>query len=458
MRTAKSIQLAIYENYLAERERREAELVKKHFWPSDFLKPLNELWWAWMNEPKTNPPSPEKLAMFDVGKLCELHVMRELVKVGVAADTNNEDHMAMVEKAVGQSLSYSSRLDEFGKKQIRVEMEREYVPVKGFMDGITLSGEPIECKSTRSAKYIKDVATGKPPQVEHVGQLAIYMDYIGAEVGWLCVYSRPDGTMMFVKVEHLGNRVYATTDHSLGLPEEMLDEDDDSPPVKFEVESITIDLDQEYKRWRSLFEEYIHTRKEPPLQFQYRPAVTKELLDSYVTDGGDDKRIRAAIKGKRILSEHGWKPQYCDWRDLWIQRECEQKGFKDKNEMLTYTKEEIQFMLDYLDAELIDGSIRKITENRRKQLEQMERDKKRKHDPSVITDQRRRNGVEDGDPISAYTTEKQAKMLFDALGIELVKDLDSTTDEELLSVKGIGAGLVEKLRASTFTFDLPEWK
>lgn len=323
MRTAKDMQTAIYENYLADQERNEETRVKKSFWASDCLKPLNSLWWAWMNVPRTNKVSPEKLAMFDIGKLCELHLVREMIKVGNAADLDNPEHVKQVEEATGRKLCFASEPDEFGHRQLRVDMEREYVPITGYMDGITLNGEPIECKSTRSSKYIKDVATGKPPQIEHVYQLAIYMDFIGAQVGWLAVYARADGCIFFVKVEHLGDQVYATTDHSLGLPEEMGGEDEAQRPA--EIEQLTIDLGAEYVRWRKLYEDYIHTQKEPPLEFEYRPSITKKLLDSYMTAGGDDKKIRAAIKGERILSEHGWKPQYCDWRDLWIQRECEQK-------------------------------------------------------------------------------------------------------------------------------------
>ena len=343
---AKDIQNQIYQDYLNEREANDEKRSKQSFWASDCLKPLNELFWAWTNVPKTNPVSPEKLSMFDIGKLCELHVIRRLQKGGIAADLENEGDVSLVNSVLKTPLAFAKHHDEFGCRQIRMEMEREYVPVTGYLDGITLRGEPIEVKSTRSSKYIKDVATGRPPQKEHVYQLACYMDFLGSKYGWLIVTSRPDGVIMVVQVENLFDGTFITVSSSIGLPEEMGgsggSEFRDAP----EHEPLLIDLHAEFKRWRKLYEDHIHPNKETPLQFEYRPTITKEILEMYPED-----KIKKAIKGDRILNEHEWKPMYCDWRDLWIAKEMKQKGFTDKDEFFRYAPEEIDLMMDHLQVE-----------------------------------------------------------------------------------------------------------
>ena len=451
MRTAKSIQEDIYNRFEQEQYDRDSTRTKKSFWPTDAKKTRNELYWAWTNEPKTNLISAEKLSMFKIAKLCELHYVQEFVKIGFAADLDNPDHVAKVEAATGRKLAFAKEKDEFGQRQLRVEMEREFVPVTGYMDGITLNGEPIEIKSTRSVKYIKDIATGKPPQVEHVYQLATYMDFIGSDVGWLAVCERAGGAVFFVKVEHRGNLVYATTDYSLGLPEEMETSVEQEQPY---MQELIIDLGAEYMRWRKLFEDHIHPLKEPALEFEYRPRLTTQLLDSYITSSGNDSKVKLAIKGKRILSEHGWKPMYSDWRNLWIEKEMANKGVTDPSTYLVYQDHEIEFMLNHLDAELIDGRIRKITDTRRKQMKQEEVDRQRKTDPSAITDQRRKAGIEDITPIMSIVPAKAAEFIRVGIGALLAKDLDAVTDTELLAIQGIGAGAVKKIREMTQTGDI----
>jgi len=450
---AKELQQDIYNDYIIDRDRRNETHVKKSFWASDCLKPLNELFWAWTNVPKTNLVSPEKMAMFDIGKLCELHIIRRLQKIGFAADLESDEDIATVEKALKKALFFAKEKDEFGCRQIRMEMEREYVPVTGYLDGISLRGEPIEVKSTRSTKYIKDVATGKPPQVEHLYQLCCYMDFTGSDVGWLIVTSRPDGAIMIVKVEKIGSQVYSTTSHSLGMPEESepidFDPNDENAEV---IENVIVDLGEEFRRWRRLYEDHIHTNKEPELEFEYRPDVTKALLDSYVMNNGNTMKIKKAIKGDRILQAHGWKPLYCDWRDLWIEKEAAQKGVKPA-ELLRYNDSEIEFMLQYLDSELIDGAVRKITDTRRKQLAQIELDKWRKRNFTTIGTLRRKAGVADGTSMADLVSKKLCDVLWANFGGGNAERFDSVTDTELLAIEGIGAGAVKKIREATKTFD-----
>ena len=341
---AQEIQRDFYQEYLNERDRRDEKRSKQSFWASDCLKPMNELFWAWTNVPRTNPVTPEKLSMFDVGKLCELHMINRLIMQGLAADLQNEDHVKCVEKALGKRLAFAKEPDEFGKRQIRMEMERQYVPITGYLDGITLKGYPIEVKSTRSTKYIGNIARGKLGQIEHLYQLACYMDFLGVDKGLLAVVSRPDGCAVFVELKHLGDYIYQTGSQSIGLPEEMGSGDEE-----IHIEPTTFDLEDEFKRWRKLYEDYIHPNIEPKLEYEYKATLTNELLSHY-----NETQIKNAIRGRRMLSSHEWKPQYCDWRNLWVEKEMKLKGYTKVGDFLKYTPDEEQFMMDYLGVEWRD--------------------------------------------------------------------------------------------------------
>lgn len=457
---AKQVQRDVYQNYINERERREEKKSKQSFWASDFGRTLNELFWAWTNVPVTNPPSPETLSMFDIGKLCELHVIRRLQETGFAADLENQGDVSLVNSTLERPLAFAEHDDEFGHRQIRLEMEREYVPITGYMDGITLHGEPIEVKSTRSHMLIKEIALGKEiGNSQYIGQLATYMDFLGKDIGWLVVVERSNGTIMVAKVEHLGNGIYSTTDVSLGLPETD-DEDEKNAefPADFELIPTVVDLHEQYKRWRYLFEEHIHPNVEPPLEFEYKPFITTGLLEDYLGDPNDegkrdDKKIRAAIKGNRILSAHGWKPQYCNWKNLWVERECIQKGFgEDVASFLKYGNDEVELMLEFIDCIYIDDRIVMASEQALAKLRTLDLDAWRKKNYGRISEQRRAAGIVDTEPLTALKglSSKQIDTLMLA-GFITAKDFDKTTDAEILSIKGVGPALVEKIRNATHT-------
>lgn len=457
---AKQVQQDIYQNYINERERREEKKSKQSFWASDFGDTLNELFWAWTNVPATNPPSAETLSMFDIGKLCELHVIRRLQETGFAADLESEDDIKIVNEELERPLVFAEHKDEFGHRQIRMEMEREYVPITGYLDGITLKGEPIEVKSTRSHKLIREIALGQKIGNDHyIGQLAIYMDFLGKSIGWLVVIERSNGTIMIAKVEHLGNGIYSTTDVSLGLPEEDA-EDAPDIPVDLELVPTVVDLHEQYKRWRYLFEEHIHPNIEPPLEFEYKPFITTGLLEGYLgelNDDGkrDDKKIRSAIKGNRILSAHGWKPQYCNWKNLWVEKECMQKGFgEDVATFLKYGNDEIELMLEFIDCFWIGDRIVKRTDSLESKYREAQMDKARPKHKKAVAEQRRKAGIEDSQTLDTVLTKRQASLL-SSEGICVASQLDSVKNEKLMSIKGVGEKMVIAIRAETHTY-LPE--
>ena len=146
------------------------------------------------------------------------------------------------------------------------------------------------------------------------------MDFLGVDKGFILSISRANGKMWLSEIVHLGHLVY-------------------------ECKGFTFDLGEEYKRWRKIMEDNIIPLKEPKLEYFYHPKMSNELLAKY-----PDDKIKKAIKGERVLSDHRWRYQYSSFKDLVIKKEAEMKGV-DPESLCVYTQEETQFMMDYLNVE-----------------------------------------------------------------------------------------------------------
>lgn len=319
-----------------ENNKRGEEKAKTSFWPTDCLRPAVEIYWKWMGVPETNPIGAETLNMFGIAKGCEAVVIDRMVKTGDAVDLSNADEV----KRLGLSLKNG---------QIRIEMEREFVPITGYMDGIMPDSSPIEVKSTASTQLERRLSQGYPPNENYLYQLACYMDFIRADRGVLVTISRANGSIWFTELRHLGDLVFMTGEQS-GCASAMEDDDDSddaeaTPEVTTEGKEITFDLQKEYLRWRRIMEDNIIGMKQPKRDYEYKPAITPEFLAAYMTPDGKHPKLRKAIKGERVLSDHIWQPQYCNWKDLWIQQEMQEKGFTDVNKFCSYSHEDIQLMM-----------------------------------------------------------------------------------------------------------------
>lgn len=282
---------------IREWDRSEKHGAKQSFWPTDCLRPGVEIFWRWTNEPETNPIEPEKLLMFKAAKLFEEAAVATMIDCGHAVAPEGNPW--------GMPVSNG---------QFRVEMERDYVPVSGYMDAVHPERFPIEIKTFygNEAKF----ENGMPPSEHYLHQLAVYMDFMDTDTGLLVSISRATGSIFYHDLRRNG--------------------------MVFTCCNTSFDLSAEYKRWRRLMEDNILPRKEPVPEYEYRPTVTKELLDKY-----PEEKIKKAIKGERVLSDHRWRPQYCPWKNLWIKREAERKGLSVEG-LCVYQQEEIAYMMDYL--------------------------------------------------------------------------------------------------------------
>lgn len=276
---------------------------KNSFWASDCLRPSCDIYWKYIDEPVTNPIRPESLLLMQVGKLYEQKLVEWFEQAGEIVPITDTDRI--------EELHLKLKGDQF-----RVEMEREFVPVTGYMDAVHVEGFPIEIKTHWAQGVDSMLEAGMPPNEHYCYQTAVYMDYMGVDRGQIVSANRATGGIWFSEVRHLGDSVY-------------------------ECKGFRFDLGAEYKRWRKIMEDNVIPRKEPALEYFYRPDVTKKLLDMY-----DDTKIKKAIKGERVLSDHKWRYQYSSFKEKVMEKEADMRNVTVE-ELCTYTPEDIDFMMAY---------------------------------------------------------------------------------------------------------------
>ena len=168
---------------------------KESFWASDCLRPNCDIYWKWIDEPATNPIKPESLLLMQVGKLYEQKLVEYFEKFGDII-------------RVGDAKEIKKRGLKLKGDQFRVEMEREYVPITGYMDAIHKTGIPVEIK-THWAKGVDSMLdAGMPPNEHYCYQTAVYMDYLGKDQGQIISANRATGGIWFSEVRRIRDTVY----------------------------------------------------------------------------------------------------------------------------------------------------------------------------------------------------------------------------------------------------------
>lgn len=185
--------------------------VKKYFSATDYGKWDLELYFAMTGVQKTNPIN-----------------WRAAIRMGAGIG---------VEDRVMEVFKTSGLVDEYYIQEYdgQVRMEREGLEIHGYIDAQTIENElglepnaPIEVKSINNKNIydIRDYENGKPRE-NYVGQLAVYMDYMDSDRGYLFVAS-VDGLNVFVlPCEKKGKGVY-------------------------QCGEVIVNIDKEYKRWSSI--------------------------------------------------------------------------------------------------------------------------------------------------------------------------------------------------------------
>jgi len=240
------------------------------------LKPSLDLYFAFTGEKKTNPAKWSDTLKWGAGNGVEAQLLKIL----------------KMNKIVHPD--YDQKVDG------RIEIDREGIRIHGYIDAKSISGLPIEIKSINNAnKYdILKYEQGKPRE-SYVGQLSIYMDALGVDLGYLFVASIDGLHYFLLECKRIKGRV-------------------------FQCGSVKIDLDREYKRWSKLYNENVVPKVLPNVnEFLYKYDV--ETIDwSKVSKSA----ITKARTGQAVIGD--WQITWSPWKNKIIKLQGSTLGYTNK--------------------------------------------------------------------------------------------------------------------------------
>lgn len=241
---------------------------KKSFWASDVEKPLFDLYHSFIGTKPTNPPDAEKMMMFTVGKMTEVALVETFLKMGLVATTEQE----------------------------HIQMEREGIPISGYIDVQFTDGVLGEIKSYYGDYQSRELEAGKP-KLSYLKQLAVYMDFKQATTGKLIYIHRGTGEMFEFILERVG--------------------------TIFTCRDIVFDITETYRRWAKLYNENILPKVEPKSEYRYKiPLATIDWRTLSKSD------IQKARNNQKVIGD-GWQVQYSNYKDLLLAREGVQPGYTE---------------------------------------------------------------------------------------------------------------------------------
>jgi hypothetical protein len=252
---------------------------KARFYPSDFNKPNIELYLKFKGVKETNPPKWSDTLKWGAGNGVEEQMLK-ILKMNkiVAEDYNQKEHGGF-------------------------KMIREGIEIGGYTDARTIDGLPIEIKSinNKNSFDIKKYENGFPRE-NYVGQLSIYMDYLGVDTGYLFA-STVDGLSTFwFECKKIDDGVY-----SCG--------------------NVIVDIYKEYRRWAKLKTEYIDKDIEPKwTQYLYKRDVrTLDFRKEFENKELSKSAIQEARMGRKVIG--AWEVQYSPYKNLIIEKQGSQLGY-----------------------------------------------------------------------------------------------------------------------------------
>lgn len=267
-------------------EYKETTKKKESFYCSDYGKLDLDLYFALKGEPKTNPPKWNDTLKWGAGKGVEMALLDLLKSNGITA----QDY---VQETHG-----------------RVEMIRE-VSIHGYIDAMTTgekvaefgleAGCPIEIKSINNAnKFDISKYESENPRENYVGQLAMYMDFLGKNRGYLFVASIDGLHTFFFECRRVKDRV-------------------------FKCGNTQVDLDKEYKRFKDIYETF---QKDTPPACDIRYKIPVEEIDWKSVSVTD---IAKARKGQKVIGDKdSWLIGYSSWKDKIIEMQGAKVGYDEK--------------------------------------------------------------------------------------------------------------------------------
>jgi hypothetical protein len=269
---------------------KEEPYIKNFFSASDFGKSNLELYLKMTHTPPTNPPTWRSHLRMGAGNGVEESLLKTLKDTG---------------------LVWEYYMQEFDG---RINFEREGLEIHGLMDAVTYKNEydiaqglPIEIKSinNKNSFDIQKYQTGKPRD-NYVGQLSIYMDFMGVDIGYLLVASIDGLNVFWLECRKVADGIYQCGD-------------------------TIVNVASEYKRWSNLKTNNIDKRLMPDV-YEYRYKTPLESIDWQTVSSA---AISKARNNQAVIGD--WQIQYSDYKDLIIELQGEHLG---------YDEEEIKFIKD----------------------------------------------------------------------------------------------------------------
>lgn len=262
---------------------------KGAFYCSDFGKNPLDLYFKLKNFTETEPTEWYNYVRFGAGKGAEIELLKLLKDNGVVA----EDYVQ----------------EEYG----RVDFVREGVEIHGYIDAIANGeyaesfgiekGSPIEIKTINNKNFY-DIARyqeGKPRE-NYVGQLAIYMDFMGKEVGYLFVVALDGLSRFLLKCEKIGEGEY-------------------------KCGNTVVNVFDEYKRWADV-QKNVLDNEVPEWSVRYK--IPLEEIDWASLDTAT---IKKALLGTVIGDPDKWQIDYSPYKTKILETRGETIGYTDLEKM-----------------------------------------------------------------------------------------------------------------------------
>lgn len=252
---------------------------RKNFYASDFLKSNLDLYFSWINEPKTNPTQWYDTLRWGAGRGVEEQMLIVLKMSGLVAE------------------DYDQKLHGGFKVQ------REGITVSGYTDARMVeayNGEPIEIKSINN-KNANDVSSYKNgyPRKNYVGQLAIYMDVMQKQRGHLFVSSIDGLNRFWLYCNKIGDGIY-------------------------QCGHVIVNVNEEYRRWDMLLKNNIIPKIMPDV-FEHRYKIPVEEIDWHTIS---KSKISWARNGHGVIGD--WEVLYSPWKDKIIELQGTVLGYTNK--------------------------------------------------------------------------------------------------------------------------------
>jgi len=270
------------QDYLLSQEKAPRE--RTSFWASEVETPVFDLYHKWIGTPPTNPISADRLLIMQTGKLVEESYRYIFERMGIL---------------IPPKIPFWKWLKGIRYKQHRIDIEREGIKVSGYLDAIIKEeGKlvPIEIKSFYGYYQEKELLEGKP-KISYLKQLAVYLDALKAEKGYLLYIDR--GTGKTYQFPLFRNEVA----YACNL-------------IKFNIQDV-------YKRWARLYKFNILPKIEPKSEFRYKYPL-EEIDWSKVSKS----QLTKALNNQAILGD--WQVKYSNWKDLILKQEGSTLGYSDE--------------------------------------------------------------------------------------------------------------------------------